>query len=268
MGGNIFPDTRRATEADFAKIEKILIEAKYDNNYVRDYSFIGSWGNRVGGEFRDFGDVDLVILSEIPTNRLVGFDFGSRKADIEDETLWLTKSLFPNCELRETNGVHYVLFDHEVQVDVHHTTSMNKFDWIKRATTVPENDTFKPLYRNELLFNLPRFTTLSNHRVGSDHKTLSYTRLRFNPWMGAEKVKYDFGSRKTPSRSIIDTNTNFFAFLEVIGLSPESLGNPTFMNLVFDIKNKVLAGEEYSRFASDVVKALEKKNVPVPRILK
>lgn len=266
MGGLIFDGTRDVTQTDVQKVSELLDE--YVKNPTPDlqslsyWTFIGSFNNRKARDVKTMGDLDILIYT--PPSR------SAYQYNPSIETI--VKTIFgPEIEIKESkDDLIYVRWN-DIQIDFHRTDNIRKWEWIKEASTVPFFDTYKPLYRNEILFQVPKYTSVSKVRIDSQNRVRCFTRGRFTPFEGFFLSTYNFQNDrgqvlKNPVRSDyrITSSYSFEYFLtRVCDFSEKASKNPTFFNLIEECMER----DYWEILKADLITAFQKKMVHIPEIL-
>jgi hypothetical protein len=264
MGGKIFEGTRPVNRHDVEDVISSIHNFRKSYNAVTE--IIGSWNNRRARGVEEMGDLDLLIKYQ-PYGGLWGPNLNQ-----QPDAASLAFQLFDHAEgleVRADGKDAAFVKRNGIQIDVHFTIDDQIFSWIKKATTVPHTDTYKPLYRNEVLFQLARYYDVEDVVLRSDGSPASYTRPRYTLWEGAMTSTYSFTPKaKTPTKTAdkYDRYVKFEDFLvDKCKLAKSTADNPTFMNVLNDASKD---SKNWSRLQLDLVAAFTKKNVPIPDILK
>lgn len=259
MGGKIFEGTRPVTERDVEEVISSLYDFK--KTYSAKTEIIGSWNNRRARGVSEMGDLDLLVHYQP-----YGLWGDNLRNQPDPESL--AHRMFDDIETKSDGPTSVFIKRRDIQIDVHFVTDDRLFHWIKKATTVPYTDTYKPLYRNEVLFQLARYYTVDDVVLRMDGSPESYTRDRYTLWDGVINSTYTFSAKaKTPTKTADrSTTTSFDRFLiEDLHLDQWTVENPTFMNVLSDAFKDTT---KTKRLHEDLVKAFTKKGVDIPDILK
>lgn len=251
MGGRIFENTRRVTKDDVKEVIARIESKKFSDFDV--FAVIGSWNNLSAMNRETMGDLDIVYCSYQPQQS--GFEMTS-----ED----LAKYVFDEIEeLKKGSNDTIFIKRKGIQIDFTVVFSREHFQWITKASTVPKYDSWKPLYRNEILFHLPRYLTINRVEVNHENRVTSYFRDRFTIFDGVHTSKYSF-PRTRPVREDQRRSFDFDTFLKTsCGLPNGVVSNPTFLNII-----EAASKEPYwNRLCEDLTRAFKKKGVAIPKVI-